>query len=165
MANMSPVDFIKTVPPGISWTDEPRSTPWSTPPKYVKVSDVASVYIGTLSQPSVINRAVDLIETKIPIAAIANALMLTGVAEGTHTIDTGILVTPVIIEMLVTLAEIHGVDYEVFDKEPSDDIVPDRIIKNALKKASVVTTDNVEDEPVVELSGLMARKPKKMESM
>lgn len=165
MANLSPMDFIKSVPPGISLTDTPRSTPWNTPPKYVKVSDVASVYIGTLSQPSVINRAVDLIETKIPIAAIANALMLTGVAEGTHTIDAGILVTPVIIEMLVTLAEIHGVEYQVFEKDPSEDIVPDRIIKNALKKASDVTTDDVEDEPVVELSGLMARKPKKMESM
>lgn len=165
MANMSPMDFIKPVPPGISFTDAPRSTPWNTPPKYVKVSDVASMYIGTLSQPSVINRAVDLIETKIPIAAIANALMLTGVAEGTHTIDTGILVTPVIIEMLVTLAEMHGVEYQVFEKDPSEDIVPDRIVKNALKKASAVTTDDVEDEPVVELSGLMARKPKKMESM
>lgn len=165
MANMSPMDFIKPVPPGISLMDAPRSTPWNTPPKYVKVGDVASIYIGTLSQPSVINRAVDLIETKIPIAAIANALMLTGVAEGTHTIDTGILVTPVIIEMLVTLAEMHGVEYQVFEKDPSEDIVPDRIVKNALKKASAVTTENIEDEPVVELSGLMARKPNKMESV
>ena len=164
MANLSPVDFIKPVPPGISFTDAPRSTPWTTPPKYVKISDVASMYVGTLTQPSVINRAIDLIETEIPIASIANALMLTGVAQGTHTIDAGILVTPVIIEMLVTLAEIHGVEYQVFEKDPDEDIVPDRIIKNALKKASA-TTDDVVDEPVVKLSGLMARKPNKMESV
>jgi hypothetical protein len=159
------MDFIKPVPPGISLTDAPRSTPWNTPPKYVKVGDVASMYIGTLSQPSVINRAVDLIETEIPIAAIANALMLTGVSQGTHTIDTGILVLPVIIEMLVTLAEIHGVEYQVFEKDPDDDIIPDRIIKNALKKSSDVTTSDVEDEPVVKLAGLMARKSNNMESV
>ncbi len=165
MANMSPMDFFKPVPPGISFTDTPRTTPWNTPPKYVKTGDVASMYIGTLSEPSVISRAVDLIETNIPIAAIANALMLTGVAENRHTLDTGILVIPVIIEMLVTLAEIHGVEYQVFEKDPDEDIVPDRIIKKALKKALTVKADNVEDEPVVELSGLMARKPNKMESV
>ena len=164
MANLSTIDFIKPVPPGISFTDAPRSTPWNTPPKYVKVSDVANVYIDTLSQPTVINRAIDLIETGLPLAAVANALMLAGVASNVHTIDAGILVIPVIIEMLVTLAEIHGVEYQVFEKDPDEDVIPDRVIKNALKKASAPTTD-VEEESVVELSGLMARKPNKMENM
>jgi len=164
MANLSTIDFIKSVPPGISFTDAPRSTPWNTPPKYVKVSDVANVYIDTLSQPTVINRAIDLIETGLPLAAVANALMLAGVASNVHTIDAGILVIPVIIEMLVTLAEIHGVEYQVFEKDPDEDVIPDRVIKNALKKASAPTTD-VEEESVVELSGLMARKPNKMENV
>jgi hypothetical protein len=161
MANMSPVDFIKPVPPGISWTAEPRGRPWSNPPKYVKVGDVASVYVGTLTDPVVIGRAVDLIETGLPIAAIANALMLTGVAEGTHTIDAGILVTPIIIEMLVTLAEMHGVKYEVFEKDTDDDVIPDSVVKRAIKKANEPTTEPVMEAPMVELSGLMARKSNK----
>jgi|APGre2960657404_1045060.scaffolds.fasta_scaffold05742_3 hypothetical protein len=160
MANMSPVDFIKPVPSGISWTDNPRSTPWNTPPKLVKVQDVARRYIASLSQPNTINSALDVLETGIPVAALANAMMLTGVASNVHTIDTGILVIPVIIEMLVTLAEIHGVDYIVFEKDPDEDNIPSRVIKNAMKKAQETPAEVEEEEPVVNLSGLMARKSK-----
>lgn len=160
MADMSPTDFIKPVPPGISWTDAPRSRPWTNPPKLVNINEIAQGYIDNLSQPAAINSALSAIETDIPLAALANALMLASVANGTHTIDAGILVTPVIIEMLVTLAEIHGVEYQVFEKDPDADVVPDRIIRNAMKKASAVSEEVKEVAPVVELSGLMTRKNK-----
>jgi hypothetical protein len=164
MAKISPVDFIKPVPPGISWTDAPRSTPWSTPPKLVNVNDVAQRYITSLSTPSSINSALDIIETKIPIAAIANAMMLTGVASNVHTIDAGILVIPVIIEMLVTLAEIHDVEYTVFPEDPDANNIPDRVIRKALMKAKETPVEDDQVEPMVELSGLMSR-TNKMENM
>lgn len=160
MADISPVDFIKPVPPGISWTDAPRSRPWTNPPKIVSLNEIAQGYIDNLSNPAAINGALGAIETGIPLAALANALMLSSVANGTHTIDAGVLVIPVIIEMLVTLAEIHGVDYQVFEKDPTADIVPDRVIRNAMKKASAVSEQEEEVAPVVELSGLMTRKNK-----
>lgn len=160
MADMSPVDFIKPVPPGVSWTDAPRSRPWTNPPKLVNLTEITQGYIDNLSNPAAINGALGAIETGVPLAALANALMLAGVYNGTHTIDTGILVTPVIIEMLVTLAEIHGVEYQVFEKDPDADIIPDRVIRNAMKKASVVSKEVEEVAPVVELSGLMTRKNK-----
>lgn len=163
MANMSPVDFIKPVPPGISWTAEPRGRPWSNPPKLVKVSEIAQGYIDNLSTPSAINNALGAIETGIPLAALANALMLAGVSEGVHTIDAGILVTPVIIEMLVTLAEVHGVEYQVFEKDPDEAIISARIINRAMKKTSNASEEEVV-APVVELSGLMSRN-NKMENM
>jgi hypothetical protein len=164
MANLKTTEFIKNVPPGISFTDAPRSTPWNTPPKLVKVSDVAQRYIDALSSPEMLNSTLDTIETQVPLAALANAMMLTGVASNGHTIDTGILVTPVIIEMLVTLAEIHGIEYTVFPKDPAADDIPARVIKNAMKKATTATTEE-ESTPVVKMSGLMARKPNTMENM
>jgi len=164
MAKLSPVDVIKPVPPGISWTDEPRSQPWTTPPKMVNVSEIAQTYVDKLSSPETINNTLDLIESEVPLAALANAMMLTGVAQGGHTIDAGVLVTPVIIEMLVTLAEIHGVDYTVFPKEEDADNIPARVIKNALKKINT-PVQNEEAMPVVKLSGLMARKSNNMENM
>jgi len=164
MANLSPVDLIKPVPPGISWTAEPKSRPWSTPPKFVKVNDVAQGYVTNLSSASMINSTLDAIETGVPLAALANGMMLSGVASGIHTIDTGILVVPVIIEMLKTTAELHGVKYQVFEEDEDAGTIPDRVVKQAMKKASSDTVEEVV-EPQVELSGLMARKPKKMESM
>jgi len=164
MADLSPVDVIKPAPPGISWTDEPRSTPWTTPPKLVQVNDVAQGYITNLSSASMINNSLDAIETGVPLAALANAMMLGGVAAGIHTIDAGILVIPVIIEMLKTTAELHGVKYKVFEDDGDSSVVPDRVVRQAIKKASSNVVEEVV-EPDVEVAGLMARKPKKMESM
>jgi hypothetical protein len=163
MANLSPLDVIKPVPPGISWTAEPRSRPWSTPPKFVTVNDVAQGYVNNLSSANMVNSTLDAIETGVPLAALANGMMLSGVASGIHTIDTGILVTPVIIEMLKTIAEIHGIKYQVFEEDEDAGIIPDRVAKQAMEKASSVVEEVV--EPKVELLGLMARNPKKMESM
>jgi hypothetical protein len=163
MANLSPVDLIRPVPPGISWTAEPRSRPWSTPPKFVEVKDVAQGYVTNLSSANMINFTLDAIETGVPLAALANGMMLSGVASGIHTIDTGILVIPVIVEMLKTTAEIHGVEYQVFEEDEDAGTIPDRVVKQAMKRASSAVEEVV--EPQVELSGLMARKPKKMEGM
>lgn len=163
MADLTTVDFIKPVPPGISLTDKPRTTPWNSPPKMVNVSEIAQKYVDGLSSPEMLNSTLDAIETGVPLAALANAMMLTGVASNGHTIDAGILVTPVIIEMLVTLAEIHGIEYTVFPKAADEDNIPVRVIKNAMKKAGAPVVEE-EVAPVVELSGLMARKPNKMEN-
>lgn len=164
MDKFNTVDVIKPVPPGISWTAEPRSRPWSTPPKFVTVSEVAQGYVTNLSSANMINSTLDAIETGVPLAALANGMMLSGVASGIHTIDAGILVTPVIIEMLKTTAEIHGVKYKVFEDESEADTVPARVVRQAIKKASSEVVEEVV-EPAVELTGLMARKPKNMESM
>ena len=166
MAKLSPIDVIKPVPPGISWTDDPRSTPWSTPPKMVNISEIAQTYVDKMSSPETINSTVELIESEIPLAALANALMLNGVSQGAHTIDAGILVTPVIIEMLVTLAEMHGVKYVIFPEDEDAGDIPNRVIKNALNKIKEpIAVDEEPTEPVVKLSGLMARKTNTVENM
>ncbi len=164
MANLSPVDLIKPVPPGVSWTAEPKSRPWSTPPKFVTLNDVAQGYVTNMSSASMINSTLDAIETGVPLAALANAMMLSSVASGVHTIDTGILVIPIIVEMLKTIADMHGVKYQVFEDDEGAGTIPDRVVKQAMKKASSAVVEEVV-EPEVELSGLMARKPKKMETM
>lgn len=165
MVNLTTVDYIKPVPPGMSLTDKPKTTPWNTPPQMVNVSEIAQKYVDGLSSAEMLNSTLDAIETGVPLAALANAMMLTGVTSNGHTIDAGILVIPVIIEMLVTLAEIHNIEYTVFPKNPDDDIVPARVLKKAMKKAMEPVKEEQQSVPVVELSGLMARKPNKMESV
>lgn len=160
---MNVKDLAGPVPVGISLTDKPRSTPWNTPPKFVNINEVAQAYIDGLSSSSGINSILDLVESNVPLSSLANAMMLGGVAKNQHTIDTGILVIPVIIEMLATVAEMHGVKYIVFAKDPDDDIIPNRIIKNAIEKSKKSVTKE-DTAPILELSGLMTRKSK-MENM
>jgi hypothetical protein len=163
MVNKAPAsDVIKPIPAGVSWTAPAKGRPWSTPPRFVNVSDVAQQYIDRLSSADSINAILDAIETKVPLASLAEALMLSGVNAGAHTIDAGILVMPVIIEMLKTVSEIHNVEYIIFDDDnEKDNVVSDRIVRQAIKEAlesKEETSDVV--KPQVELSGLMSKKPK-----
>ena len=127
----------------------------------VNVSDVAQGYIDNLSSAGMMNNILDVIETEVPLAAMAEAIMLSSVNKGIHTIDTGILVIPVIIEMLKTVAELHGVKYTVFPSELVEgDEIPERVARAAIKKASEAPTTTEEVvEPRVQLSGLMSKKP------
>lgn len=166
---LSPVDVIKPIPAGGSWTDAPKSRPWQNPPKLVNVNEIAQGYIDRLSAATIINSLLDVVETKVPLASMAESIMLSGVATGVHTVDAGLLVMPVIIEMLKTVADIHGVEYTVFpDEGVEESQLAPRVINAAIKKAMAskdVMPEEAESEPVVELSGLMARKPTKMENI
>lgn len=164
---LSPADVIKPIPAGGSWTDAPKSQAWQNPPKIVNVDDLAQQYIDRMSSAKIINSTLDAIETKVPLASMAEAMMLSGVAAGIHTIDAGLLVMPVIIEMLKTVADMHGVEYKIFDDDGVEESeIPPRVITAAIKKAMTNKEKAPEEvaEPVVELSGLMARKPTTMEN-
>lgn len=164
MANLTPADLVKPTPPGMSWTDPEKGRPWTQPPKMVNVAEVAQTYVTALSSEKSISGVLDAIETKVPLASLAEGMMMTGVMRGEHTIDAGILVMPVIVEMLKTIAEIHGADNFVFPDDVTEDdiIMSDRIVKKALVKLTEKTADTSTETPVVELTGLMARKNKEV---
>lgn len=164
-SDLSATDMIRPVPPGISWTAPPKGRPWTNPPKFVKVSDIAQGYIDNLSSASMMNSIMDVIDTKVPLASMAEAIMLSSVHKGVHTIDAGILVMPVIIEMLKTAAELYDAEYTIFpDELVEGDEIPERVARAAIKKASEAPTKTEEVvTPRVQLAGLMSKKP--MENM
>lgn len=156
---LTPAELIRPNPPGISWTAPPKSRPWLNPPKYVDLQDVAQGYIDNLSSPEMIDSMIGAIETGAPLSSLAEITMLTGVYGGRHTLDMGILVMPIIIEMYITAAELHGADYIVYSEEAEPTPISERVIREALKEASTKKqTPVVVEEPTVNLSGLMSRK-------
>lgn len=167
MANKrtSPVDAFRPTPPGISWTAPEKSQPWLNPPKLTNVSEIAEMYIRSLASKEIGNDVLESLETKIPIASLAEYLMLTGVSGGQHTIDAGILVIPVIMEMLKSIAKINDIEVVLFssDIEEEDTIHP-RNIKQAVK--NILLKEEQTEPPMAEPStppatgGLMARKQK-----
>jgi len=76
--------------------------------------------------------------------------------KGFHTVDTGFLVTPVIAEIIKTLAELNDVPYhmtaEDVDKEKK---VSPSVIRELIKEAKSAIQKNPEAK--IERKGLMAR--------
>ena len=51
------------------------------------------------------------IRIRIPVTTLANTIQLAGVMEGRHTIDVGMLATPVIMEIIINMAEGTDIEY------------------------------------------------------
>lgn len=161
-------DLITYTPPGVSWTAPDKSRPWQNPPKLVDIKDVANYYIESISDPEAHDDLMDAVETPVPLAVTAEALMMGHVSEGIHTLDAGILVMPVIIEMLQTAAMIAKTDFVIYpDDYDKKAIVSNRVarlaVDKALKRMKEGDTVAVED-PLAkeEPKGLMARKQKEV---
>lgn len=154
-------DMAVAVPPGISWTAPLKGRPWMNPPKTVSVTDLAQQYIAAIGDEASMNDVLDALETKIPLAVIAETLMLGGVSKGQHTLDAGLLVVPVIIEVLKTVAELNDIEYLVFaDDEVKANTVSPRVLKQVIGEMTAKVAEPVVEEPVMEeeQTGLMARK-------
>ena len=157
-------ELATPVVPGISWTAPEKSRAWLQPTKEVDVATIAQLYIAVLAAPEAANDVLDALETKTPIATIAETFMLVGVSKGLHTIDAGILVMPVIMETLKTIADMNDIDTVMFPSELEKDItIHPRIIRKMTEEIMAGETEVVEEAmPMEEPApmGLMSRKKK-----
>ena len=150
-------DILFTAPiPGQSLTVEPGSVPWEQPPQYVTIDDVASFYSDKMDNPEAIFELMSLLEKGIPILTIVNTMVKASIMKGYHTVDTGFLVTPIIVEIIKTLADLNDVTYTVTAEEAGKkNTVNPAIIKQLIDEAK----KKVEKSPeaIVERKGLMAK--------
>jgi len=118
MRNVS--DMMMDAPiPGASLTAEPKNYPWENPPQMEDVDEIADYYLQRLNKPEAIDDILDLVEVGVPVEAIAGALVTNSVSKGMHSIDTGILVGPIVHQFIRSAAEDAGVSY-------IDNLDPDR---------------------------------------
>ena len=86
--------------PGQGLTAEYGNRPWQQPPQYNTVDQAMEFYVPRLLEPNFVEQLLDVIETGIPLSTIANAMQLGAVMEGKHSADVGILMIPIIVELL-----------------------------------------------------------------
>ena len=150
--------------PGMGMTHEVGARPWQQPAQYTEIDDVAQFYLAKMEDEAFNDNVLNLLETKMPVTMIANALQTTGVMNGVHTIDVGMLTLPIIMEMIMFLADSEGIDYVSGTERDINSEVMDTSIELAVDKvASDMDEENIieENEPMVENTmptGLMARR-------
>lgn len=156
---------------GMSLTSELGATPWQHPPQYNTVEEALDYYAPRILNPDVKQDLLNVMEMGIPLTTIAQALQMGGTMEGKHTIDVGILVTPVLVEMLAYLADTENAEYKsgLEPRKDKDDIsdseiavairkVPEKM--EEMKEAEERDTSEPVEEPLEEAEpkGLMARR-------
>lgn len=97
---------------GMSLTTEPGSRPWENPPSLVTVEDAMEYYASKiLGNKDAHDQLLDTLELGVPVSNIASILQKTSVMNGIHTLDVGLLVTPVIEELIMAVADMNDVSY------------------------------------------------------
>ena len=133
--------------PGQAMTAELGARPWQNTPEY-------SIQL------------IDVMEMGVPLTDIANIIQLGAVTEGAHTVDIGILVIPVLIEMMMLIGDSAGVKYTTGLGNSGTDKIPASLPMNIVKKLNDKTQEVVNKEPdsepeekvEKEIKGLMGRK-------
>jgi hypothetical protein len=148
---------------GQSLTSEVGGWPWEQPPQYSTVEETLEFYVPRLTEPTLQNELMDVIEMGLPLTTIANALQQGAVMQGTHSLDVGILVMPVIMEMLAYLAEERGIKFNMGTNVEVDDNPSGVAVKLALKKLKAKEgepEEKPEQEVEIEepIGGLMSRR-------
>ena len=98
--------------PGQNLTAELGSRPWQTPPQFTTVEEALDYYIPRLQADEVTGQLLDVLEMGVPVTTVANTMQLASVMEGKHSVDVGMLVLPVLIEMIMLIADTAGIEYE-----------------------------------------------------
>lgn len=99
--------------PGQSLTDEPKNYPWERPPEMSNPDDVLRFYIGKLEDVDVLDKGLQLLEeSDMTLTGLVKGLMRTGVSQGRHSIDVGLIVAPAVHEYIKGVADVVGIDYD-----------------------------------------------------
>ena len=150
--------------PGMSLTHELGARPWQSPPQYTTVDEAVEYYLERMSTDEFMDQMADVLEINVPVTTLANTIQLAGVMDGKHTVDVGMLVMPLLMEMIMLIGDNAGVKYDSGLADVPDNTTKDTLIE-AVRKEMQQKIDESEEEPEVEevkeeepKSGLMARR-------
>lgn len=147
-------NFVAPVP-GMSLTTEPKSRPWESPPQMTKVSEVVNFYSERLSNPDLMYSILDAVKKGIPIHDIALSMAKVSVMNGKHTVDTGMIVSPVITEMIKAVADLNDVGYVLTQEDTeSTTTVSKALATEAIREVKASAKEVKEEE---QKTGLMSR--------
>jgi|TARA_R110002012_G_scaffold209967_1_gene380561 hypothetical protein len=110
MKQLDETSFDRPIP-GMGMTHELGARPWQTPPTYVTVDEAADYYIEKMSSPEFKNKLLDVMAMKVPLTTVANTMQLSSVMEGLHTVDVGMMMIPILVEVMALIGDSADVDY------------------------------------------------------
>jgi hypothetical protein len=154
--------------PGMSMTHELGARPWQQPAKLTTTDEVVQDYLMRMQDDSFIKQLIGVLGSGVPVTTLANTIQLAGVMEGRHSIDTGMLVIPVLMEMMMLIGDKAGVKYNTGMEKDESEETKDALIASVLEEMEKdldekdVNLFNEEEEQSTETDnesmGLMARR-------
>jgi len=159
---------------GQSLTAEINGRPWLNPPQYSTVDEAIEYYLERMSTEEFTDQLVDVLEMGVPVTTLANTIQLGSVMDGVHSVDVGMLVMPLIMEMIMLVGDSSGIKYDSGMENPNKGQTRDTMLnkvrmeleermrqKEGMFIEEDETVDTEEEEEIIaeeEPMGLMSRR-------
>ncbi len=151
--------------PGMSLTHELGARPWQQPSQFSTVDEAIEYYMASMTTEEFMEQIIDVLEMGVPVTSIANSMQLSSVMEGKHTVDVGMLVVPLLMELIMMLGDSAGIEYETGLQNPDKNKARDsQLTKYAMKYKKTLKEIDTEEmaentmEENNQPTGLMARR-------
>jgi len=154
--------LLQAAIPGQSLTDEPKNFPWERSPEYSDPTEAARYELKKLNKPEILDSILALLQTGFPIIPLAETIKTNSQAEGLYNPDIGLLISPVIVQQLVSTAEDAGLDYvmgDEVDEEEMSDKEDERVDAMLRKKITKLLTKDPKDEIVSDALDFLKDEP------
>ncbi len=187
MRSMQAETRIRAPIPGQSLTDEPRGYAWERPPELTTPEQALQFYLPRITNKEAIEDIMLALENGFPLSTLVKGIYMNGVMEGKHSIDVGLLIAPVLHEIILSTAKTYGVAVKELPVSPQEqerkkeakivETSVQRQLERGLREdksleESMVSTDEgaenvpqeqeempeMEEKPKAEAKGLMSRR-------
>ena len=153
--------------PGMALTHELGDRPWQTPAQLTNVDEAIDYYMERMSSEEFMVQLVETLESGVPVTVLANTIQMGSVMDGKHSLDIGMLVLPMLMEMMMLLGDSAGIKYDTGMEDPNKGTIRDSLFSKMIreyettlenKSVKEVIDEATKSEEKEEPKGLMARR-------
>ena len=136
MRNMKAETRLRAPIPGQSLTDEPKGYAWERPSEYSTPEEALQFYLPRVTAKETLEDIMLALENGFPLSTLVKGIYMNGVMEGKHSIDIGLLIAPVLHEIILSAAKTYGVAVKELPVSPQEQEKrrSDKIVETAVKR-------------------------------
>ena len=98
--------------PGQSLTGEPRQYAWERPPEYNTPEEALEFYLPKITDGETLDDIHLVLENGFPLSTLVRGIYMNGVMDGLHSIDVGLLIAPVLHEVIKASAKTNQIEFK-----------------------------------------------------
>ena len=141
--------------PGQSLTDEPGNYPWEHAPQFATVEDASHAIWNGMHKEETMEKILVLLDAGLTVEEIVKVIVFAGFVEGKFNPDVGLLLVPIVSDMVVAMGKKAGIEKIKLEKPKEN--TTEQLIETVLEQ----NPNNMEEKPKEEKKmpkGLMSKK-------
>ena len=146
--------------PGQSLTDEPGNYPWEHAPQFATVEDASHAIWNGMHKEETMEKILVLLDAGLTVEEIVKVIVFAGFVEGKFNPDVGLLLVPIVSDMIVAMGKKAGIEKMKLGKPKQDETK--QLIRTVIKTSPKEQDEMKEVKEETPSTGLMG-KPKEEE--